>query len=103
MNYYLSKTPDSGEIDYALASHQMLAARSGVTDRKYVETLRTRAHAKGSADDIAFLEALPARIDKIGGAGKGGVDDFTAVVKDQSAAEKLRHEIATRIKRLALK
>ena len=103
VNYYLSKAPGSGEIDYALASHQMLAARSGVTDRKYVETLRTMAHAKGSADDIAFLKALPARIDKIGGAGKGGVDDFTAVVTDQSAAEKLRHEIATRIKRLALK
>jgi hypothetical protein len=71
-----------------------------VTDRKYVETLRRLAYEKKSAEDIAFIQALPARIDAIGGAGKGGADDFTAVLKDESAVERLRREIAERIKRL---
>jgi len=100
LNYYLSGDP-AGPIRYALASHETLACRAGVTDRKYVETLRVLAHEKGSADDIAFLKSLPARIDRIGGAGRGGVDDFTAELKDESAVAQLRREIATRIKALA--
>jgi hypothetical protein len=99
LNYYLGG--DGGGIDHALASHQALACRAGATDRKYVETLRTYAYRTNSADDIAFLKSLPARIDRIGGAGKGGVDDFTAELKDESAVEKLRREIAMRIKALA--
>ena len=104
LNYYLAgdggKDSPQRTIAYALASHQALACRAGATDRKYVETLRKHAHEKGSAEDIAFLEALPGRIDRIGGAGRGGTDDFTAELKDESAADKLRREIAMRIKTL---
>ena len=105
LNYYLSGGAEgpAGPIRHALPSHQALACRSGATDRKYVETLRVLAHDKASADDIAFLNALPARIDRIGGAGRGGVDDFTAELKDESAVAHLRREIALRIKALAKK
>jgi hypothetical protein len=107
MNYYLTKTPAAdqrgGPIDCAIGSHAQLAARGGFTDRKYLETLRTLAWQKNSADDIAFVKGLPKRIDAIGGAGKGGVDDFTADVKDESGAAKLRAEIAARIKALVAK
>ncbi len=103
-NYYLTKDPDAGEqgaIDHAIASHAQLAFRQGVTDRKYVETLRTWAHKTGSADDIAFVKGIGKRIDRIGGGGKGGADDFVAKVRDASAADKLRRQIAMRIKALA--
>lgn len=102
LNYYLGGgEAGEGTIRHALASHQALACRAGATDRKYVETLRKHAHESGSAEDIAFLAALPARIDRIGAAGRGGVDDFTAELTDESAVEKLRREIAMRIKALA--
>jgi len=101
-NYYLSKDPAKADtIDYALASHTMLGIREGITDRKYVETLRQYAHAKGSKENIEFLKGLGARIDELGSAGKGGVDDFTAELKSEGAMQQLRREIARRIKALA--
>ena len=100
-NYYLSKDPTRADsIDYALASHTMLGIREGITDRKYIETLRQYAHAKGSKDDIEFLKGLGARIDGLGSAGRGGIDDFTAEIKSEGAMEQLRREIAQRIKAL---
>lgn len=99
-NYYLAKNPDASSMDYAIASHAALACREGVIDRKYVETLRRLAYEKKSADDIAFLEGLAGRIEQIGGAGKGGIDDFTADISQEGGAEKLRREIAERIKAL---
>ena len=105
-NYYLTKTPDAGRrapIDYAIASHAMLACRQGITDRKYIETLRTWAWKKKSASDIAWVKNIGERIARIGGGGKGGVDDFTAKVTDESGAQKLRREIAMRIKALVTK
>jgi hypothetical protein len=100
-NYYLAKDPASRKIDYAIASHGTLAARHGITDRKYVETLRVLAHEKKSAADIQFIKTIGARIANIGGKrAKGGVDNFSGSVEDESGAQKLRREIAERIKRL---
>jgi hypothetical protein len=100
-NYYLGKDPAASErIDYAIASHAMLGLRAGICDRKYVETLRRIAHDSNSAEDIAFVENLASAIDKIGDASPGGVDDFTADVTDESGAQKLRRQIAERIKAL---
>ena len=78
----------------------MLACRQGIVDRRYVETLRTWAYKKNSAEDIAFVKNLPERIEKIGKDSKGGLDDFFAEVKDESGRQKLRREIAYRIKKL---
>ncbi|PCJ51605.1 MAG: hypothetical protein COA79_25760 [Planctomycetota bacterium] len=101
LNWYFAKDPKKiRQADLALASHAMLACRSGMVDRKYIETLRRLAYKKKSIDDIAFLEKLPTAIDKLGGAGKGGVDDFTAEITDENGVDKLRREIALRIKKL---
>ena len=78
----------------------MLGIREGITDRKYIETLRQYAYAKGSKDNIEFLKGLGARIDGLGSAGRGGIDDFTAEIKSEGAMEQLRREIAQRIKAL---
>jgi len=103
-NYYLAKDPGrSDRIDYAIASHAMLGLRAGIYDRKYVETLRNAAYSKNSAEDIAFVEGLGALIGRIGDAGKGGVDDFTADVRDETGAQELRRRIAERIKALVSK
>ena len=102
MNYYLAKDPArSRTIDYALPSHATLACRGGIVDRKYVETLRQMAYAKHSVEDIAFLNGLGPAIDKLGGVTKGGLDDFVAQVKEDSALQTLRRDIAMRIKALA--
>jgi hypothetical protein len=101
LNYYLAKNTNAPALDLALATHQSLACRAGANDRRYLETLRVMAYAKKSADDIAFVKALPARIDQFGVANKGGVDNFEADVKDERAVVALRREIATRLKALA--
>ena len=100
-NYYLAADPDnSRSIDHALASHAALACRAGIYDRKYLETLRQLAHASGSAEDVAFVEGIGASIDKLGRAGKGGADDFTAELTDESGPRRLRRRIVERIRAL---
>ncbi|MFH0937682.1 MAG: hypothetical protein V1899_00120 [Planctomycetota bacterium] len=101
-NYYLAKDPkNSKSVDHAIASHAMLAIRQGITDRKYAETLRVLAHQKNSAADIAYVKELGAKAEAVGVSSAGGYDNFTDDVKDESAAQKLRREIADRIKALA--
>ncbi|MFH0938139.1 MAG: hypothetical protein V1899_02505 [Planctomycetota bacterium] len=103
-NYYLSKNPEvANSIDYAIASHAMLAIRQGVTDRKYAETLRVLAYKKNSAEDIAYIKELGTQAEAVGISSKGGEQDFTDTVKDEGAAQKLRCEIANRIKALVNK
>ncbi len=100
-NYYLARDGEkASRIDYALASHAALACRAGVLDRKYLETLRLLAHEKSSPEDIAFVEGIGEVIDRLGSAGRGGVDDFTAEVTDESGPQKLRRQIAERLKAL---
>jgi len=101
LNYYLAKNTNAPALDLALATHQSLACRAGANDRRYLETLRVMAHEKKSADDIAFVDGVGARIDQFGVTNKGGVDNFEADVKDQSAPAAFRREIAMRIKALA--
>ena len=103
LNYYLTKDTNAPALDLALATHQSLACRAGANDRRYLETLRVMAYEKKSADDIAFVNGLPSRIDQFGVANKGGVDNFEADVKDEGAVVALRREIAMRIKALAAK
>ena len=101
LNYYLAKNTNAPALDLALATHQSLACRAGANDRRYLETLRVMAHEKKSADDIAFVDGAGARIGQFGVTNKGGVDNFEADVKDQSAPAAFRREIAMRIKALA--
>lgn len=103
LNYYLAKDANAPALDLALASHQSLACRAGANDRRYLETLRVMAHEKKSADDIAFVKGISARIEQFGVANKGGVDNFEADVKDEGAPPALRREIAMRLKALAAK
>ena len=55
------------------------------------------ARQKDSAEDIAWVNALGARIEAIGDMGRGGVDDFIADVRDQAGPQALRRDIADRI------
>jgi hypothetical protein len=103
MNYYLAKDMAAPALDLALATHQTLACRAGTNDRRYLETLRVMAHEKKSADDIAFVGGIGARIEQFGTANQGGVDDFEAKVKDEGGVVGLRREIAMRLKALATK
>jgi hypothetical protein len=103
MNYYLAKDMNDPALDFALATHQTLASRAGSNDRRYLETLRVMAHAKKSADDIAFVNGVNKRIEQFGAANKGGVDDFEAKVQDEGGVVVLRRDIAMRLKALAAK
>lgn len=103
-NFYLTKSPANGKssIDHAIASHGSLAARQGITDRKYVETFRRLAYEKKSAEDIAYIKEIGKHISSIGGKNaKGGVDNFSGSIEDVGGPQRLRAELAKRIKRLA--
>lgn len=88
LNYYLTKEPGSSRIDYALASHAMLACREGILDRKYVETLRILAYEYHDAESLKFLHNLPARIQEL---------ELSDMSGDVRIFDDLRYDIAMRI------
>ena len=105
LHYVMSDLPDGREKRYTrgpvIPSPRAMAAREGIDDRKYIETLKYYAIENNSEEDLRYLEQLRersrklARIDNI-----GGVDNTEAVVTKSEAFQQLRQELKERILRL---
>lgn len=88
-----------------IASCRSPLARAGIDDRKYIETLKYYARKNKSADDLKYLDGLPARCRALAGDLKniGGIDNVDAKVVNADGFQKIRIELRDRILKLVTK
>jgi hypothetical protein len=81
-----------------ISSPRAIAAREGIDDRKYIETLRYYAHEANSGEDFEFLDKLHERSRKLAQIDDiGGIENRQAIVTQSETFQLLREELKERI------